>query len=133
MVKNYASLITNTLFEFNKKSPKNIFLGIDFKAVKASWSLTVLLVLSLTIPQKTTASNKSNFVFATPYTYHTVILKPSVAYGHSGGGGHGYALFSPTDHDKPIYHEGFTTNKTIHPIIQTNITLTATNTNTKQS
>lgn len=89
MVKIYSSLSSNTTLELNKKSEKKIALRVDFKTVKTSWFFMILMLLGMTINQKATAKNTTNLVFTTSYTYHTVILKTSVAQGQGGGGGHG--------------------------------------------
>ena len=101
MIKKYSSLSSNTTLEFNKKSEREIASVINSKNMKASWFFMILILLSMTTVKKASANNTPNTVFNSSYTYHTVILKSIIAHGHSGGGGDGYAFFSPTDHDKP--------------------------------
>ena len=92
MAKNYSSLNSNTTLEFNKKSARKISSGIDFKTMKASWFFMIMLLLGMTITNRASANNTTNFVCDTTYTYPTVILNfliSSVAEGRGGGGGHG--------------------------------------------
>ena len=125
MVKNYASLNSNTTLEFNKKSARKSASGNDFKIMRTSCFFMVLMLLSMTIVQDATANNTITLVFTTSYTHHPVILKSSAAQGY--GGGYGYAFFSPTDHDIPIcYRDGITT-KTTNKLLQYNNTLINTN------
>lgn len=111
MLKNYSSLSSNTTLEFSKKSERKLS-EINPRIINTSWFVMILMLLSMT-PNKSNAASQPKLVFNSSYTYHTVILKSFVAHGHSGGGGDGYAYFSPTDHDKPIYcQQHITFNKT---------------------
>lgn len=127
MIKNYSSLSSNTTLEFSKSSERKIASGIDSNIMKASWFLMILMLLSITTDKQTKVNNKSNLVFNSSDTYHKVILKSLIAHGHSGGGGDGYAYFSPTDHDKPISPRDEITSKTTNKTLQYNNTNTITN------
>ena len=134
MIKNYSSLSSNTTLEFNKKS-EEITSVIDFKPMKASWFFMILMLLGTTINHKATANTKTELFYTSfSYTYHTVILKPLVAHGHSGGGGgYGYAFFSPTDHDKPNCPRDKITYTILKKSLHYNNTITSTNIKTIQS
>lgn len=89
MVKNYVSLNSNTTFGFNKKVAEKIASKNTSKIMSASWFFMILMILGMTIPQKAIANHLTNLVHTTSSTYHSVILKSSVAEGRGGGGGHG--------------------------------------------
>ena len=134
MIKNYSSLNSNTTLEFNKKSGGEITSGIYTTAIaKTSWFFIITMLLGVTIVEKAMANNTKDVVFNSSYTYHTVILKSFVAHGHSGGGGHGYAFFSPTDHDKPIGFREEITAKQKNKTLQYNNTNNSTNNKKTQS
>lgn len=133
MIKKYSSLGSNTTLEFNKKSESKITSVIYSKKMKASWFFMVLMVLSLTTAKKPIQNNSSTLVYTSSYSYHSPILKSFVAHGHSGGGGHGYAFFSLTDHDKPIWSMEELPFKTLNKFLQHNNAHTITNIKTLQS
>jgi hypothetical protein len=134
MVKNYAALNSNTTLGFNKKFQKSFSTENNSATMKSSWFFMVLFLLGLVVAHEATANNNSTLIFTKHYTYKTVIIKPSRAYGHSGGGGHGDALFSPTDHDKPHYYrEVITTTTKTNKLLHYNITHTVSNTKTNPS
>ena len=103
MIKNYALLSLNTTLKFNQKSDKKNATVVGYRPMTTSWFFMILMLLGTTINHEALAKSKTEVVCTSSYTYHTLILKSFIAHGHSGGGGHGYAFFSPTDHDKPIW------------------------------
>lgn len=90
MIKNYSSLNSNTPIGFNKKQENKIASSPASKIMSASWFIMILMILSSTIPQNTTAKHNKNLDLTVNYEYYSVILKSSVAEGRGGGGGHGH-------------------------------------------
>ena len=88
MIKKYSSLNSNTTLGFNKKLHGTIASGIDSKTSKTTWFFAVLVLLGMTLVQKTAAANHNINVYSTTsYTYPTVILPTLLHQGQSGGGG----------------------------------------------
>ena len=90
MIKNYSSLNSNTTIGFNKKQENKIASQHASIIMSTSWFFMILTILSITIPQKTTAKHNTNLDLTVKYEYYSVILKSSVPEGRGGGGGHGH-------------------------------------------
>ena len=133
MIKNYASLSLNTTLEFNQKSDKKNATVVGYRPMTTSWFFMILMLLGTTRNHNAAANNKENLVYTPSFSYHTVILKPLIAHGHSGGGGHGYAFCSPTDHDKPIWPMEGIPYTSLNKLLQHNNTHTSTNIKIYQS
>lgn len=90
MIKKYSSLNSDAQLGFNKKQENKIASQHASKMMNSSWFFMILVILGITIPQKTSVKHPTKLDLTVNYEYYSVILKSSVAEGRGGGGGHGH-------------------------------------------